>query len=63
MASGVKEGSIMEGILAIYIAMILADPNDGENINDLKGNIDKFRKQTVLKEGLNPKNRYKKRIS
>jgi len=55
MASGVKEGSIMEGILAIYIAMILADPNDGENINDLKGNIDKFRKQTVLKEGLNPR--------
>lgn len=55
MASGVKEGSIMEGILAIYIAMILADPNDGENINELKGNIDKFRKQTVLKEGLNPR--------
>lgn len=55
MASGVKEGSIMEGILAIYIAMILADPNDGENINDLKSNIDKFRKQTVLKEGLNPR--------
>lgn len=55
MASGVKEGSIMEGILAIYIAMILADPNDGDNINELKGNIDKFRKQTVLKEGLNPR--------
>jgi hypothetical protein len=55
MASGVKEGSIMEGILAIYIAMILADPNDGNNINELKGNIDKFRKQTVLKEGLNPR--------
>lgn len=55
MASGVKEGSIMEGILAIYIAMILADPNDGENINELRGNIDKFRKQTVLKEGLNPR--------
>lgn len=55
MSSGIKEGSIMEGILAIYIAMILADPNDGENINDLKGNIDKFRKQTVLKEGLNPR--------
>jgi len=55
MASGVKEGSIMEGILAIYIAMILADPNDGENINELKGNIDKFRKQTILKEGLNPR--------
>jgi hypothetical protein len=55
MASGVKEGSIMEGILAIYIAMILADPNDGENINELKGNIDKFRKQTLLKEGLNPR--------
>ena len=55
MASGVKEGSIMEGILAIYIAMILADPNDGENINEIKGNIDKFRKQTVLKEGINPR--------
>jgi hypothetical protein len=55
MATGVKEGSIMEGILAIYIAMILADPNDGENINELKGNIDTFRKQTVLKEGLNPR--------
>lgn len=55
MASGVKEGSIMEGILAIYIAMILADPNDGQNITELKGNIDKFRKQTVLKEGLNPR--------
>lgn len=55
MASGVKEGSIMEGILAIYIAMILADPNDGENINELKNNIDKFRRQTVLKEGLNPR--------
>lgn len=55
MASGVKEGSIMEGILAIYIAMILADPNDGENINEIKNNIDKFRRQTVLKEGLNPR--------
>lgn len=55
MASGVKEGSIMEGILAIYIAMILADPNDGENINELKGNIEKFRSQTVLKESLNPR--------
>jgi hypothetical protein len=55
MASGVKEGSIMEGILAIYIAMILADPNDGNNINELKSNIDKFRKQTLLKEGLNPR--------
>lgn len=55
MATGVKEGSIMEGILAIYIAMILADPNDGDNINELKGNIDKFRKQTILKEGLNPR--------
>ena len=55
MASGVKEGSIMEGILAIYIAMILADPNDGENINELKDNIDKFRKQTILKEGINPR--------
>jgi len=55
MASGVKEGSIMEGILAIYIAMILADPNDGDNINEIKNNIDKLRKQTVLKEGLNPR--------
>lgn len=55
MASGVKEGSIIEGILAMYIALIFADPNDGSDDNFIKENITKLRKQTLLKEGINPR--------
>lgn len=42
---GVKEGSIIEGILAIYIAMIFADPEHGENINKIKDQISDLRKK------------------
>lgn len=55
MATGVKEGSIIEGIMAMYIAMIFADPDDGENMQKVKSNISNLRKQTVLQENINPR--------
>ena len=36
MATGVKEGSIIEGIMAMYIAMIFCDPDDGANMQKVK---------------------------
>jgi len=55
MATGVKEGSIIEGIMAMYIAMIFADPDDGENMQKVKSNISKLRKETVLLENIKPR--------
>ena len=55
MATGLKEGSIIEGIMAMYIAMIFADPDDGENMQKVKSNISNLRKQTVLQENINPR--------
>ena len=55
MATGVKEGSIIEGIMAMYIAMIFADPDDGENLQKVKSNISNLRKQTILQESISPR--------
>ena len=55
MASGVREGSIIEGIMAMYIAMIFCDPDDGQDINKVKRNINKLRQETVLQEEINPR--------
>ena len=55
MASGVREGSIIEGIMAMYIAMIFCDPDDGQDMNKLKRNINKLRQETVLQEEINPR--------
>ena len=55
MATGVKEGSIIEGIMAMYIAMIFADPDNGEDMQKMKRNISKLRKETVLQENIKPR--------
>ena len=55
MASGVREGSIIEGIMAMYIAMIFCDPDDGQDMNKVKRNINKLRQETVLQEEINPR--------
>ena len=55
MATGVKEGSIIEGIMAMYIAMIFADPDDGQDMQKMKSNISKLRKETVLQENIKPR--------
>lgn len=53
--SGVKEGSIMEGILAMYIAMIFCDEDDAINSAEVLKNIRKLRIQTELKETGKPR--------
>jgi hypothetical protein len=49
-----KEGSILEGIFATYCALILADPEDGRNMNMIRQQIRKTRIQAELKEYLKP---------
>jgi hypothetical protein len=49
-----KEGSILEGIFATYCALILADPNDGENLSTIRQKIRQTRIQAELKEYLKP---------
>lgn len=44
-----NEGSVIEGIFAIYCALILIDPNDGQDINKIKSAIDDVRLQTTIK--------------
>jgi len=44
-----NEGSVIEGIFAIYCALILIDPNDGQDINKIKNAIDDVRLQTTIK--------------
>lgn len=44
-----KEGSIIEGIFAMYCALILIDPEDGKDINGIKRKIREMRLATELK--------------
>ena len=39
----------------MYIAMIFCDPDDGQDINKVKRNINKLRQETVLQEEINPR--------
>lgn len=49
-----KEGSILEGIFATYCALILADPEDGRNMNMIRQQIRQTRIQAQLREYLKP---------
>lgn len=53
-----KQGSVMEGVFAMYCAAYLVDPNDGKNKTEVKNFIDNLRINTVLKE-LKKKGSYK----
>ena len=53
-----KQGSVMEGVFALYCAAYLVDPNDGKNKTEVKNFIDNLRINTVLKE-LKKKGSYK----
>lgn len=39
----------------MYIAMIFCDPDDGQDMNKVKRNINKLRQETVLQEEINPR--------
>ena len=44
----IKQGSVMEGIFAMYCAAFLIDPDDGRNKNEIKSFIDDLRVDTSL---------------
>jgi len=44
----IKQGSVMEGIFAMYCAAFLIDPEDGRNKNEIKNFIDDLRVDTSL---------------
>ena len=44
-----NEGSVIEGIFAMYCALILIDPNDGGDFNKIRNAIDDMRLQTTVK--------------
>jgi hypothetical protein len=46
--SGIKQGSVMEGIFAMYCAAYLVDPEDGKNKNAIANFIDDLRVDTTL---------------
>ena len=43
-----KEGSVIEGIFAMYCALILIDPDDGRDIDKIKAKIRNMRLNTQL---------------
>jgi hypothetical protein len=45
-----KEGSVIEGIFAMYCALVLIDPDDGNDINKIKLKIRNMRLNTQLKQ-------------
>lgn len=45
-----KEGSVVEGIFAMYCALVLIDPEDGGDIDKIKSKIRKMRLNTELKQ-------------
>tara|TARA_R100000388_G_scaffold91854_1_gene74236 strand:- start:463 stop:1911 length:1449 start_codon:yes stop_codon:yes gene_type:complete len=45
-----KQGSVMEGIFAMYCAAYLVDPNDGKNKSEVKDFINNLAINTMLKE-------------
>ena len=50
-----REGSIMEGLFAMYCAAYLIDPNDGRNISEVKKVINSMRVQTEIRESTKTK--------
>ena len=46
--SGIKQGSVMEGIFAMYCAAYLVDPEDGKNKKAIEKFIDDLRVDTTL---------------
>lgn len=50
-----KEGSVIEGIFAMYCALILIDPDDGSDINKIKSKIKNMRLNTQLKSQIKNK--------
>ena len=48
MAYSIKQGSVMEGIFAMYCAAFLVDPEDGKNKKAIEGFIDELRIDTTL---------------
>ena len=46
--SGIKQGSVMEGIFAMYCAAYLVDPEDGKNKKAIENFIDDLRVDTTL---------------
>ena len=46
--SGIKQGSVMEGIFAMYCAGYLVDPQDGKDKNAIAKFIDDLRIDTTL---------------
>ena len=46
--SNIKQGSVMEGIFAMYCAAYLVDPEDGKNKNAVEKFIDDLRVDTTL---------------
>tara|TARA_R100000742_G_C4270608_1_gene89345 strand:+ start:51 stop:1490 length:1440 start_codon:yes stop_codon:yes gene_type:complete len=65
----VKEGSVMEGLFAMYCAAILIDPNDGDSISDVSKFVNSLALHTNLKnlatkESTGPrKGQYKQAVS
>ena len=50
MTYSIKQGSVMEGIFAMYCAAFLVDPEDGKNKKAIEGFIDDLRVDTTLGE-------------
>ena len=48
MAYSIKQGSVMEGIFAMYCAAFLVDPEDGKNKKSIEGFINDLRIDTTL---------------
>ena len=44
----IKQGSVMEGIFAMYCAAFLIDPTDGKNKKGIENFIDDLRVDTTL---------------
>ena len=48
--SNIKEGSVMEGIFAMYCAAYLIDPESGKNKNKIESFINDLRVHTSLSD-------------
>ena len=55
--SGIKQGSVMEGIFAMYCAAYLVDPADGKNKKAIENFIDDLRVDTTLGKFIDKSNR------
>ena len=48
MGYSIKQGSVMEGIFAMYCAAFLVDPEDGKSKKSIEGFINDLRVDTTL---------------